>query len=256
MSDTKPDDTTLFTYLLRLADDQLILGQRLAEWCGHAPTLEEDLALANIGLDHLGQARALYTYAGAVEGRGRDEDQLAFLRYERDYTNALLVEQPNGDFAHTIARQFLYSAFMALYWRALTRSSDETLAGIAGKAVKEVDYHFRHCAEWMIRLGDGTDESHARLVAALDALWRYSGELFEMDETALAGAGAGIGVDAAALQPEWDATIAEVLAEATLAVPQDQAMQSGGRAGRHSEHLGHILSELQYMQRAYPGMTW
>ncbi len=256
MSDTKSDQATLFTYLLRLADDQLILGQRLAEWCGHAPTLEEDLALANLGLDHLGQARALYSYAGAVEGKGRDEDQLAFLRYERDYVNALLLEQPNGDFAQTIVRQFLYSAFMTSYWRALADSRDETLAGIAGKAVKEVDYHFRHSAEWMIRLGDGTEESHRRTAEALDNLWPFTGELFEMDDTAQALAAAGVGVDAAALKADWDKTVAEVLAEATLPVPEGRAMQSGGRAGRHSEHLGHILTELQYMQRAYPGMTW
>lgn len=250
------DKTQLFTYILRLADDQLILGQRLGEWCGHAPTLEEDLALANIGLDHIGQARALYTYAGEIEGRGRDEDQLAFLRYERDYVNALLLEQPNGDFAHTIARQLFYSAFMMAFWRALSRSADATLAGIAGKAVKEVDYHFRHSAEWTIRLGDGTEESHRRMAEALEALWPYSGELFEMDEIAEAMAEAGIGADAAALKDDWDSTVAEVLAEATLAVPQIKVMQSGGRAGRHTEHLGHILTELQYMQRAYPGLSW
>ena len=250
------DKTQLFTYILRLADDQLILGQRLGEWCGHAPTLEEDLALANIGLDHIGQARALYTYAGEIEGRGRDEDQLAFLRYEREYVNALLLEQPNGDFAHTIARQLLYSAFMMAFWRTLTRSADATLAGIAGKAVKEVDYHFRHSAEWVIRLGDGTEDSHRRMAEALEVLWPYSGELFEMDKIAEAMAEAGIGVDAAALKDDWDSTVAEVLAEATLAVPAIKVMQSGGRDGRHTEHLGHILTELQYMQRAYPGLSW
>ena len=250
------DKTLLFAYLLRLADDQLILGQRLSEWCGHAPTLEEDLALANIALDLIGQARALYGYAGEVEGKGRDEDQLAYLRYERDYANALLVEQPNGDFAHTIVRQLAYAAFMAPYWRALTGSKDATLAGIAAKAEKEVAYHLRHSAEWTIRLGDGTEESHARMVAALEDLWRYTGELFEMDETAQAMAEAGIGTDAAALKAEWDSTIAEVLAQATLDAPEVKHMQTGGRTGRHSESLGHILSELQYMQRAYPGLSW
>ena len=246
----------LFAYLLRLADDQLILGQRLSEWCGHAPTLEEDLALANIALDLIGQARALYAYAGEVEGEGRDEDRLAYLRYERDYANALLVEQPNGDFAHTIVRQLAYAAFMRPYWGALTRSSDATLAGIAAKAEKEVAYHLRHSAEWAIRLGDGTAESHQRMAAALEELWRFTGELFEMDETAQALAEAGVAVDAAALEPEWTATIDEVLSQATLARPEVKAMQSGGRDGRHSEHLGHILTELQYMQRAYPGLSW
>jgi len=250
------DRDALFRYLLRLADDQLILGQRLGEWCGHAPTLEEDLALANIALDLLGQARSLYTYAGDIEGKGRDEDQLAFLRYEREYENALLVEQPNGDFAHTIARQFFHAAFMEPFWREMTKSSDATLAAIAAKAVKEVAYHLRHSAEWVIRLGDGTEESQARMIEALDALYIYTGELFEMDEVTQAVVDAGIGVDAAALKAEWDATVETILREATLDMPTAAWMQTGGRTGQHTEHLGHILSELQYMQRAYPGMSW
>ena len=249
-------NTILFDYVLRLADDQLVLGQRLGEWCGHAPTLEEDLALANIALDLIGQARALYTYAGEVEGMGHDEDQIAFLRLERDYRNALLVEQPNGDFACTIARQFFHAAFMHPFWTAMTGSADETLAGIAGKAVKEVAYHLRHSGEWMIRLGDGTEESRARIEQAVAALWPFTGELFEMDEVARAAVDLGIGVDTAALTESWDRTLDEVFAEATLERPTGGVMQSGGRDGRHTEHLGHILSEMQYMQRAYPGMSW
>ena len=253
-AETKPD--TLFKYLLRLADDQLILGQRLGEWCGHAPTLEEDLALANISLDLLGQARSLFTYAGEVEGKGRGEDDLAFLRPEREYFNALLVEQPNGDFAVTIVRQFFHAAFMVPFWRAMTASGDETLAAIAAKSLKEVEYHLRHSAEWMIRLGDGTEESHRRTEDALEELWGYAGELFEMDEVAREVLDLGVGVDAAALKPEWDATVNAVLERATLARPADGWSQTGGRTGCHSEHLGHILSELQYMQRAYPGLSW
>lgn len=250
------DKDMLFDYAIRLADDQLILGQRLGEWCGHAPTLEEDLALSNIALDLLGQARLLYSYAGEVEGKGRDEDRLAFLRHEREYVNALLVEQPNGDFAATIARQLFHAAFMVPFWTAMTRSTDGTLAAIAAKAVKEVEYHRRHGAEWLIRLGDGTQESKARATEALEALWIYTGELFEMDETARALTDAGIGVDTATLKAEWDWTIDAVLAEATLTRPADGWMQTGGRSGRHTEHFGHILSELQYMQRAYPGLSW
>ena len=234
----------------------MILGQRLGEWCGHAPSLEEDLALTNIALDLIGQARSLYTYAGKVEGKGRDEDQLAFVRYERDYRNALLVEQPNGDFARTIARQFFHAAFMHPFWTAMKGSDDETLAGIAAKAVKEVAYHLRQSSEWMIRLGDGTEESHARLRQAVDGLWPYTGELFEMDQSAQAATAAGFGVDSARLRADWQRTLDAVFAEATLEPPSARHMQTGGRAGRHTEHLGHLLSEMQYMQRAYPGMNW
>lgn len=245
-----------FKYVLRLADDQLILGQRLGEWCGHAPTLEEELALANIGLDLLGQARSLFTYAGEIEGKGRGEDELAFLRPEREYLNALLLEQPNGDFAVTIVRQFFHAAFMVPFWSAMTASSDETLSAIAAKSLKEVEYHLRHSSEWMIRLGDGTEESQRRTQDALEELWGYASELFEMDEITGEILTCGIGVDAAALKPEWDATVNAVLERATLTRPADSWSQSGGRTGRHSEHLGHILSELQYMQRTYPGLSW
>lgn len=250
------DKDTLFTYLLRLADDHLILSQRLGEWCGTAPTLEEDLALANVALDLIGQARALYAYAGEVEGKGRDEDQLAFIRYEMDYLNALIAEQPNGDFAHTIVRQFFVSAFMAPFWREMEKSSDETLAAIAAKASKEVAYHLRHTSEWVIRLGDGTEESRQRMVEALEDMVIYTGELFENDALVQAAVEAGYGVDAANLKDEWTHTVETVLKEATLELPHVAHMQTGGRSGRHSEHFGHILSELQYMQRAYPGMSW
>ncbi|OKL44978.1 1,2-phenylacetyl-CoA epoxidase subunit PaaC [Pseudovibrio exalbescens] len=250
------DNNLLFQYLLRLGDDQQILSQRLSEWCGHAPTLEEDLALANIALDLLGQARSLYTYAGEVEGAGRDEDQLAFLRYENEYTNALIVERPNGDFAHTITRQLFYSVYMDLHWNALLSSKDETVRAIAAKAVKEVDYHVRHAAEWVIRLGQGTEESHQRMVEALEEFAIYTGELFEMDDLAQQMFKAGVGVDLTLLRPEWEQQIAAVLGEAGLRMPEVNWMQTGGRSGEHTEHLGHLLCELQYMQRAYPGMTW
>ena len=248
--------TPLFDYALRLADDALLLGHRLGEWCGRAPTLEEDLALANIGLDLIGQARQLYAYAGEVEGTGRDEDRLAYLRQDREYRNLLLVELPNGDFACTIVRQLLYAAFMVPFWERLQASRDETLAAIAAKSLKEVLYHLRHAAEWVIRLGDGTEESQRRTEAALDELWPWTGELFEQDAAERALVEAGIAVDRAALKPAWDATVDEVLAEATLARPQAGWMQTGGRRGLHTEHLGYLLAELQHLQRSHPGATW
>jgi ring-1,2-phenylacetyl-CoA epoxidase subunit PaaC len=249
-------DTPLVQYTLRLADNALVLGHRLSEWCGHGPMLEEDIALANIALDLIGQARSLYAYAGEVEGKGRDEDKLAYLRDAGQYRNVLLVEQPNGDFAVTIARQFLYSALMAPFWRALAGSGDETLSAIAAKAEKEAAYHLRHAAEWLIRLGDGTAESHARAQDALDELWMYTGELFETDAIERGLIERGVAVDPQALRAEWDETVDGVLAEATLKRPADAWMQTGGRTGRHSEHLGFILADLQFLQRAYPGATW
>ncbi len=249
-------DTPLFQYTLRLADNALVLGHRLSEWVGHAAVIEEDLAFGNMGLDLIGQARALYTYAGEVEGKGRDEDALAYLRDANDYRNILLVEQPNGDFAVTMVRQLLYAAFAYPYFEALTRSKDATLAAIAAKAAKEMAYHLRHSAEWVIRMGDGTDESHARAHAALEELWPYVGEMFEVDQVERALIEAGVAVDPASARATWDKMIDDVLAEATLTRPQDGYMQSGGRAGRHSEHLGFILAELQFLQRAYPGATW
>ncbi len=254
MTDIAKDQ--LFEYLLRLGDSSLILGQRLSEWCGHGPELEEDIALINVALDLIGQARSLLTYAGEVEGRGRDEDQLAFLRDGTDYRNLLLVEQPNQDFAYTIARQFLFDAFHLELQRALMDSRDERLAAIAGKSVKEVTYHLRHSSEWLVRLGDGTPFSHDKMQTALDDLWMYSGEMFEMDALETALAEAGVVPDRGALRPAWEARVSAVIEEATLQRPDDGWMQSGGLRGRHSEHLGHILAEMQHLQRAHPGAEW
>lgn len=249
-------DEPRFIYLLRLADDAVILGQRLGEWCGHAPSLEEDIGLANIALDHIGQARALYTLAGAIEGRGRDEDQLCFFRKEREFSNCLLVEQPNGDFAVTIVRQFLFSAYAHPLWQQLMTSADEGLAAIAAKAEKETAYHLRHAGEWLIRLGDGTAESHVRAQDAVDLLWPFTGELFEVDPAVRGLIAEGFAADPAALRPQWESTVDHVLEEATLERPSRSWMQTGGRAGRHTEHFGHLLAEMQYMQRAYPGLNW
>jgi ring-1,2-phenylacetyl-CoA epoxidase subunit PaaC len=246
----------LVTYTLCLADNALILGHRLSEWIGHAPLLEEELALGNVALDLIGEARALYAYAGAIEGNGRDEDALAYLRDAPEFRNILLVEQPNGDFAHTIVRQFLYSAFMHPFWRALTQSRDASLAAIAAKAEKEAAYHLRHASEWLIRLGDGTAESHRRTQSALDDLWPYAGEMFESDASDEALIAQGIAADPAPLRAEWQRRVDAVLAEATLAKPAGSWMQSGGRRGRHSEHLGHLLAQMQFLQRAYPGAAW
>jgi ring-1,2-phenylacetyl-CoA epoxidase subunit PaaC len=249
-------ETPLLTYTLRLADTALVLAHRLCEWIARAPTLEEDIALANLGLDLIGQARLLYDYAGKVEGKGRNEDALAFLRDDRAYRNLLLVEQPNGDFAVTITRQFLYAAFMHPLWRAMTASKDETLAGIAAKAEKEIAYHLRHAAEWLIRLGDGTEESHARAQAALEGLAIYIDEMFERDAADHALIEAGIAPDPASLRPAFEATLGEVLGEATLCRPEVAHGQSGGRDGLHSEHLGPLLAEMQVLHRAHPGATW
>jgi len=248
--------TPLVRYVLRRADDALILGHRLSEWCGRAPIMEEEMALANMGLDLIGQARALYTYAGVVEGVGHDEDALAYLRNERDYANLLLVEQPNGDFAFTMLRQFLYAAYADPFWRAMMASSDPTLAAIAAKAEKELAYHLRHSAEWVLRLGDGTAESHARIADALAGLWPFTGELFAHDAEEAALVASGIAVDPETLRAAWRSTVTETLIAATLSVPADGWMQSGGRNGVHSEHFGHLLSELQYVQRLIPLADW
>lgn len=245
-----------FDYLVRLADSALVLGHRLSEWTGKAPVLEEELALGNMALDLIGQARALYTHAGTIEGKGRDEDALAYLRDAPDYRNLLIVETDNGDFAVTMARQMLYAAFAAPLFEGLSSSSDAVLAGIAQKAEKEIAYHLRHASEWLIRLGDGTQESHERAQAALDGLWMYTGEMFQADAVDEAAVAAGVGVDPAALKPAWDATVDSVLAQATLTRPKDGWMISGGRTGTHTEHLGHMLAEMQFLQRAYPGARW
>lgn len=249
-------ETPLVLYALRRADDALILGHRLSEWTGHAPMLEEELALANIGLDLIGQARALYSYAADREAAGNDEDKYAYLRDAPQYRNLLLVEQPNGDFAHTMVRQLIYSAFADSYWRAMLRSEDATLAAIAAKSEKESAYHLRHASEWLIRLGDGTPESHRRAQAAVETLWPFSGEMFEADESERELIARGIVVDPNAVRDAWDATLDRVLREATLTRPETGWMQRGGRSGRHSEHLGYLLAELQHLQRTYPGATW
>jgi ring-1,2-phenylacetyl-CoA epoxidase subunit PaaC len=249
-------ETPLVLYALRRADDALILGHRLSEWCGHAPAMEEDMALANMGLDLLGQARELYSYAAKVEGNGNDEDRFAYLRDVRQYRNLLLLEQPNGDFARTMVRQFFYSAFADPYWRAMMKSDDATLAAIAAKSEKESAYHLRHSSEWIVRLGDGTGESHRRAQVAIDDLWALTGEMFEADDSERSLIMSGIAVDPVALHPQWLKTISDVVNEATLTLPKSDWMQQGGRSGRHSEHLGHLLSELQSMQRTFPGATW
>ena len=251
-----PVRNPFFEYLLRLGDDRLVLGHRLSEWCGHGPILEEDIALANISLDLIGQATMLLTLAGEVEERGHSADALAYFRNEVEYRNCLLVELPKGDFGFTIVRQFLFDAHSVLLWDALTRSSHETLAGIAGKALKEDKYHLRHSSEWVIKLGDGTEESHARAQRALDELWRFTGELLDRDDVDDAVAGQGIPVDHDAIASRWRAVVSDVIQRATLTLPPDEAMQRGGRRGRHTEHLGHMLSEMQIVARSHPGAQW
>ena len=249
-------DKPLFEYALRLGDDSLIHGQRLSEWCGHAPMLEVDLSLANIGLDLVGQATHFLKLAGEAEGAGRDADALAFRRDVLDFKNCLLVEQPNGDFAQTIARQFLFSNWQELLFGKLTTSKNETIAAIANKAVKEVAYHSRYASEWVVRLGDGTEESHARMIAGLEWMWRFANELFEVDAALEPLIASGVAADARLLRPEWDARIAKTFTEATLEAPKPRRAAKGGRAGHHSEHLGHLLSEMQFLQRAYPEAVW
>jgi len=246
----------LFEYVLRIADDILILGQRLGEWCGHGPILEEDIAMTNIALDLIGQSISLYDFAAELEGTGKNHDQLAYLRYENEYKNILLVEQPNGDFAMTILRQFFFDAFRLPFYEALMQSPVAQLAAVAAKSVKETRYHLKHTSEWVIRMGDGTDESHQRAQAAIDHLWRYTNELFyenEVDQTLQAE---GKVPALSAIRTQWLSTVTNVLSEATLQIPTNDWKFDGGREGRHSEHMGYILSDLQYMQRAYPNMEW
>jgi ring-1,2-phenylacetyl-CoA epoxidase subunit PaaC len=245
-----------FQYLLRLGDDRLVLGHRLSEWCGHGPILEEDIALANIALDLIGQANLLLALAGTAEGQGRDQDALAYFRETVDYRNALIVELPKGDFAFTIARQFLFSVFAYLQLEALQQSANKELAGIAAKAVKEVKYHVRHSADWTIKLGDGTEDSHDRMQRAVDDIWRYAGELFLADDIDRAAEAAGIGVDPSKLERPWRAHVDDVFGRATLTVPEVKFMQRGGRAGKHTEHLGHMLAEMQILARSFPDGQW
>jgi ring-1,2-phenylacetyl-CoA epoxidase subunit PaaC len=245
-----------FKYLLRLGDTSLVLGQRLGEWLGHAPALEEDLGLANLALDLIGQARLLLSYAGELEGQGRDEDALAFLRDAPAFVNMTLAEQPNGDFGRTIVRQFLLDAWQLEMYEALLDSSDTRLAGIAAKAVREKRYHFRFSSGWLVRLGDGTAESQRRVQAALNDLWRFTAELFAADEVDQELAAAGVAPELADLQPRWSARVDEVLREATLTRPAPVPYQWHGKRGVHTEHLGHLLAEMQHLQRAYPGAQW
>ena len=246
----------LFEFLLRKADDSLIIGHRLSEWCGHGPILEEDIALTNIALDLIGQATELYKYAAEVEGKGRNEDDLAFLRIEREYKNVLLVEQTNGDFGKTIVRQFFFDHFEHLLYEGLMNSKDERISAIATKTIKEIKYHLRHSGEWIIRLGDGTEESHDRVQESVNLLARFVDEMFfqnEVDEILIKE---GIIPDVKEFRAAFDKNIGDILEEATLSLPEENYQMSGGRKGVHSEHLGYLLAELQYMQRTYPGMEW
>lgn len=248
--------TPAVEYLFRLGDDRLVLGHRLSEWCGHAPILEEDIALANIALDLVGQATLVLGLAAKLEAQGRDADALAYFRDAIDYRNALLLELPKGDFAVTIVRQLFFSVFAALQSEGLQHSSNPELAGIASKALKETRYHVRHSAEWVLKLGDGTDESHTRAQRAVDELWRYTGELFLADDVDRAAAAEGFGVDPSTLEAVWRTQVLDVLARATLSVPETPYMQRGGRQGRHTEHLGHMLAEMQIVARSHPGASW
>ena len=251
-----PDVPALCRYVLRLGDLALVLGQRLSEWVGHAPALEEDLGLANIALDLVGQARLLLAYAGEIEGRGRGEDDIAFLREHGEYLNPTLVEQPNGDFGATIVRQVLIDAFQLALYERLASSCDERLAAIAAKAVKETRYHLRYSSSWLARLGDGTEESHARVQRALERLWPYTVELFEADDLDRDMAGRGVAPPLEEIRSAWNRHIDEVLAEATLDRPADRPYTWFGKRGEHSEHLGYLLAEMQYLQRAHPGARW
>jgi ring-1,2-phenylacetyl-CoA epoxidase subunit PaaC len=245
-----------FEYLLRLGDSSLIIGHRLSEWCGHGPILEEDIALINIALDFVGNATSLLKYAAEVEGKGRDEDDLAFMRDEREFRNLLITEQPNGDYAATIARQFLFDTYMFFLYDELKNSKDETIAAIAVKSHKEITYHLRHASEWMLRLGDGTAESHERLQNGLNDLWMFTSEMFDMDETDNILIKEGIAPDLNKVKAEWEKRVKEVITEATLQIPTTTFKQKGSREGKHSEHLGFLLAEMQYVHRAHPEAKW
>ncbi len=247
----------IFEYIIRLADDRLILGHRLSEWCGHAPILEEDIALANIGLDCIGQANFLYSAAAELEGKNRTADKLVYFREAIEYKNLFLVEQPNGDFAQTIVRQFLYDSFGVLLFDRLQKSTFEPLAGIAQKAVKELRYHYRHSSQWVLRLGDGTEESHQRAQRALNSLWKYTDEMFLSDGLENILAEQEVAVRSSSLKEEWLNTVREVITKATLNIPDSgTVVLKGGREGKHTEHLGHLLAELQIVARSYPNITW
>ncbi|WP_431323986.1 1,2-phenylacetyl-CoA epoxidase subunit PaaC [Rhizobium sp. YTU87027] len=256
ISNMSVSDTALFEFLTRLGDNALILGHRVSEWCGHSPALEEDIALSNTALDLIGQTQLWLGLAGEIEGRGRSADNLAYLRDARDFHNVLLVERPNGDFGKTLMRQFLFDGWHFLMLKALSQSTDKRIADIAEKAFKEVAYHLDRSRDLIIRLGDGTAESHQRMQEALDELWAYTGELFIGDQIDAELASAGIAPQPETLKAEWDELVGEALNEATLKKPADGFMHKGGKRGIHTEHMGFILADLQFLQRAYPGATW
>lgn len=245
-----------FEYLLRLGDSSLIIGHRLSEWCGHGPILEEDIALINIALDFVGNATELLKYAGEIEGKERNEDDLAFMRDEREYRNLLITEQPNGDYAATIARQFLFDTYMFFLYEELKSSKDETIAAIAVKSHKEITYHLRHTTEWMYRLGDGTAESHERLQNGINDLWMFTAEMFDMDKVDELLIKEGIAPNLNKVKAEWEKRVKEVCAEATIEIPTTTFKQKGSREGKHSEHLGFLLAEMQYVHRAHPDAKW
>lgn len=248
---------TFLTYLLRLADDRLILGQRMSEWCGHGPELEEDLAMANIALDLIGHATALYGYAAEVEGKGHDEDHFAFFRDDREFYNLQFCEFPKGDFAFTMARMFLFSSYSYFLYEKLKMVQDEQFAGMINKHLKEIKYHLRHSREWVLRLGDGTEESHRRIQEAFDELWMYTGEFFDKDEVDEFVIKEKLGADPGSFKNEWKKLVEEILNEATLSVPDwGQFMASGSRNGIHTEHLGHLLAQMQFLRRSYPDAEW
>ena len=247
--------SNLFTYALRIADSSLILGQRMSEWCSKGPTLEEDIAMSNISLDMFGQANGFYQYAAQLNGL-KSADELAFRRNEREFFNHQLAEQENGNFGSTIVRNFLHDVFNFLFYTQLTNSKDETLSALASKSLKEVKYHLRHSSNWLVRLGDGTAESNAKAQVALEELWMYTGELFEMDTLDTELLNTGIAVDNSALKSDWDTMVNNTIAKAKLIRPEDEYMATGGKKGLHTEYLGFILSEMQYLQRAYPDAKW
>lgn len=256
-TETLTKQEAFYEYLLRLADDRLILGHRLSEWCGHGPILEEDIALANVALDDIGHAAALYEYAAEIESKGRHRDDIVYFRNDVEYKNLKITELPKGDFAFTIARQFLFSSFSYFLYEALKDADDEQFAGMINKHLKEIKYHLRHSREWVLRLGDGTDESHHRIQGAFDELWTYTGGMFFMDEVDEVMRSENLGADVASFKNEWEKLVSEVLEEATLEVPDfDQYMAEGGRNGRHTEHLGHLLAEMQHLRRSYPDAEW
>ncbi|MEN9684338.1 MAG: phenylacetate-CoA oxygenase subunit PaaC [Bacteroidota bacterium] len=243
-------------YLLHLADNALILGHRNSEWCGHGPVLEQDIALSNISLDLIGQARNFYQYAAEMMGGNTTEDSLAYLRDVTEFKNNLLVELPNGDWAQTVLRQFFFSAYQYFLFQELMQSNDRQVADIAEKSLKEVTYHLRWSSEWVIRLGDGTEESNKRMLAATDYLWNYTGELFEAAAYELQAAGNGITINQAGIKQQWEVKVKAVLAQATIEMPKNEWMHAGGKQGQHTEHLGYILAEMQFLQRAYPNAIW